>query len=76
MRFRPCIDLHDGAVKQIVGGTLRDGDASSVTTNFVASAPAAAFARRYAAAAARPAHDHHQISDLNRALAHEIPSSR
>ncbi len=51
MRFRPCIDLHDGAVKQIVGGTLRDGDASNVTTNFVASAPAAAFARRYAAAA-------------------------
>ena len=51
MRFRPCIDLHDGAVKQIVGGTLRDGDASCVTTNFVASAPAAAFARRYAAAA-------------------------
>lgn len=23
-RFRPCIDLHDGQVKQIVGGTLRD----------------------------------------------------
>ncbi|MBR6871981.1 MAG: phosphoribosylformimino-5-aminoimidazole carboxamide ribotide isomerase [Ruminococcus sp.] len=25
MRFRPCIDIHGGSVKQIVGGTLRDG---------------------------------------------------
>ena len=24
MRFRPCIDLHDGTVKQIVGATLSD----------------------------------------------------
>ena len=24
MRFRPCIDIHDGRVKQIVGGSLRD----------------------------------------------------
>ena len=24
MRFRPCIDIHNGAVKQIVGGSLRD----------------------------------------------------
>jgi len=30
--FRPCIDLHNGAVKQIVGGTL---DTSSLRTNFV-----------------------------------------
>lgn len=24
MRIRPCIDIHDGKVKQIVGGSLRD----------------------------------------------------
>ncbi len=31
-RFRPCIDLHNGQVKQIVGGTLDTGD---LKTNFV-----------------------------------------
>ena len=45
MRFRPCIDLHDGVVKQIVGGTLRDDAASAPVTNFVAAAPAEAFAQ-------------------------------
>jgi phosphoribosylformimino-5-aminoimidazole carboxamide ribotide isomerase len=30
--FRPCIDLHQGKVKQIVGGSLNDGGAD---TNFV-----------------------------------------
>lgn len=34
--FRPCIDLHNGQVKQIVGGSLSD-DQSSLRTNFVAS---------------------------------------
>ena len=24
MKFRPCIDIHNGKVKQIVGGSLRD----------------------------------------------------
>lgn len=33
--FRPCIDLHDGQVKQIVGGTLSD-DSAQLKTNFVA----------------------------------------
>jgi len=33
--FRPCIDLHEGKVKQIVGGTLSD-TAEEVRTNFVA----------------------------------------
>jgi len=46
MRFRPCIDLHDGAVKQIVGATLAAGAAP--TTNFVAAEPAAHFAALYA----------------------------
>ena len=29
MKFRPCIDLHHGKVKQIVGGTLRDDEGSA-----------------------------------------------
>ncbi len=45
MRFRPCIDLHDGVVKQIVGGTLADNVAP--TTNFQADHPPEWFARRY-----------------------------
>jgi phosphoribosylformimino-5-aminoimidazole carboxamide ribotide isomerase len=35
-RFRPCIDLHHGQVKQIVGGTLRDDGDGDLKTNFVA----------------------------------------
>ncbi|KAF8222158.1 Phosphoribosylformimino-5-aminoimidazole carboxamide ribotide isomerase [Tricholoma matsutake] len=34
--FRPCIDLHNGQVKQIVGGTLSDATPESLKTNFVA----------------------------------------
>lgn len=34
--FRPCIDLHDGKVKQIVGGTLSDENPNNLQTNFVA----------------------------------------
>ena len=34
--FRPCIDLHDGQVKQIVGGTLSDNAPETLKTNFVA----------------------------------------
>lgn len=33
--FRPCIDLHSGQVKQIVGGSLNDKDESQLKTNFV-----------------------------------------
>ena len=35
--FRPCIDLHDGQVKQIVGGTLSEELPESLKTNFVAT---------------------------------------
>ena len=46
MKFRPCIDIHNGRVKQIVGGTLRDvGDEAN--ENFVASQDAAFFANLY-----------------------------
>ncbi|TMW69173.1 hypothetical protein Poli38472_001329 [Pythium oligandrum] len=46
MRFRPCIDIHAGDVKQIVGSTLTDGQEDPVT-NFVATMSAGAFARMY-----------------------------
>ncbi|MBA2479991.1 MAG: phosphoribosylformimino-5-aminoimidazole carboxamide ribotide isomerase [Planctomycetes bacterium] len=44
--FRPCIDLHDGKVKQIVGGTL-GADPAALKTNFVAELPAEHYAARY-----------------------------
>lgn len=49
MRFRPCIDLHQGRVKQIVGSSLDDGDPGRLQTNFVADRPAAWFAGLYRA---------------------------
>jgi phosphoribosylformimino-5-aminoimidazole carboxamide ribotide isomerase len=45
MRFRPCIDLHQGQVKQIVGSSLRDGQMPE--TNFVADHSPAYFAEQY-----------------------------
>lgn len=45
-RFRPCIDLHSGAVKQIVGGTLTTSP-DELKTNYVAPEPASHFARLY-----------------------------
>ena len=45
-QFRPCIDLHDGKVKQIVGGTLTDQN-SGLETNFVAEHAPGYFARMY-----------------------------
>jgi phosphoribosylformimino-5-aminoimidazole carboxamide ribotide isomerase len=47
MRFRPCIDLHQGKVKQIVGGTLADGQIRALTTNFESEKPAQWYARLY-----------------------------
>jgi len=44
--FRPCIDLHEGKVKQIVGGTLGD-DPAKLRTNFVSDKPAAWYAELY-----------------------------
>lgn len=46
MKFRPCIDIHNGKVKQIVGGSLRDeGDAAK--ENFVAEQDAGFYAAFY-----------------------------
>ncbi len=43
-QFRPCIDLHQGKVKQIVGGSLRDDGGAGPTENFVSDRPAGWFA--------------------------------
>lgn len=44
MRFRPCIDIHDGKVKQIVGSSLND---SGAVENFVSAKDADYFAGLY-----------------------------
>ena len=46
MEFRPCIDIHDGCVKQIVGGAL-DEDNRFVSENYVSGYDAAYFASLY-----------------------------
>ena len=45
-RFRPCIDLHNGVVKQIVGGSLRDEGPGPVE-NFVSEKPSHWFAEKF-----------------------------
>lgn len=45
-RFRPCIDLHAGQVKQIVGGTLSTIE-SELKTNYVSKHPSEYFAKLY-----------------------------
>jgi phosphoribosylformimino-5-aminoimidazole carboxamide ribotide isomerase len=49
MKFRPCIDLHHGKVKQIVGGTLSDADETGarLVTNFETDLSPAHFAEMY-----------------------------
>ncbi|MCM1100810.1 MAG: phosphoribosylformimino-5-aminoimidazole carboxamide ribotide isomerase [Clostridium sp.] len=55
MEFRPCIDIHNGKVKQIVGGSLRDaGDVAG--ENFVACQDAAYFADLYRRAGLKGGH--------------------
>lgn len=46
MRFRPCIDIHNGSVKQIVGGSLMD-EADSAKENFVSELKADFYADMY-----------------------------
>ena len=46
-RFRPCIDLHAGSVKQIVGGTLSTTSEASLQTNFTSEHPSAYYANLY-----------------------------
>ena len=46
MEFRPCIDIHNGAVKQIVGSSLRDAQDTAVE-NYVSDRDAAFYAKKY-----------------------------
>lgn len=46
MQFRPCIDIHNGAVKQIVGGSLTD-IGNQAKENFVSKYDAAFYAGLY-----------------------------
>ena len=55
MRFRPCIDIHNGKVKQIVGGSLKDaGDQAS--ENFVSGQDASFYAELYGNAGLKGGH--------------------
>lgn len=55
MRFRPCIDIHNGKVKQIVGGSLKDaGD--QARENFVSVQDAAFYAELYKNAGLKGGH--------------------
>lgn len=46
MQFRPCIDIHNGKVKQIVGGSLQDaGDYAR--ENFVSEKPSSWYAEMF-----------------------------
>lgn len=46
MKFRPCIDIHNGKVKQIVGGSLKDAE-DKANENFVSEQDAAFYAELY-----------------------------
>lgn len=46
MEFRPCIDIHNGSVKQIVGGSLKDSG-NEAEENFVSKQEASFFAGLY-----------------------------
>ena len=55
MKFRPCIDIHNGKVKQIIGGSLKDaGDQAK--ENFVAEQDAAFYAKLYKKAGLKGGH--------------------
>ena len=45
-KFRPCIDLHDGKVKQIVGGSLTE-DKTNLKTNFISEKKSSWYANLY-----------------------------
>ncbi|HKL82111.1 MAG TPA: phosphoribosylformimino-5-aminoimidazole carboxamide ribotide isomerase [Desulfobacter sp.] len=49
MKFRPCIDLRNGKVVQIVGGTLSDKTQDGLVTNFESARTPEQFARMYQA---------------------------
>lgn len=55
MRFRPCIDIHNGKIKQIVGGSLKD-QGNAAAENFVSEKDGAWFAQLYGSYGLRGGH--------------------
>lgn len=55
MEFRPCIDIHNGKVKQIVGGSLKD-KADCARENFVSQQDAPFYAKLYREAGLKGGH--------------------
>lgn len=55
MEFRPCIDIHNGKVKQIVGGSLQDKN-NQAEENFVAEKDASFYAALYRDAGIKGGH--------------------
>lgn len=55
MEFRPCIDIHNGKVKQIVGGSLKDAG-NQAEENFVSTRDGAFYANLYKEAGIRGGH--------------------
>lgn len=55
MEFRPCIDIHNGKVKQIVGSSLRD-EGNQAIDNFVSEQDAPFYASMYKASGIRGGH--------------------
>ena len=55
MEFRPCIDIHNGRVKQIVGGSLRD-EGDKAVENFVSEQDAAFYGKLYDSAGLKGGH--------------------
>ena len=55
MKFRPCIDIHNGKVKQIVGGSLTDVQ-DQASENFVSEQDASFYADLYKKAGIKGGH--------------------
>lgn len=55
MEFRPCIDIHNGSVKQIVGSSLRDTGNQAID-NFVSEQDGAFYAKLYKEAGIKGGH--------------------
>lgn len=55
MQFRPCIDIHNGKVKQIIGGSLKD-EGNKALENFVSKFDSSYFANLYKEAGLKGAH--------------------
>lgn len=47
MNLRPCIDIHNGSVKQIIGSSLTDEAFGRAAENFMSTKPAAEYAALY-----------------------------